>query len=294
MRSLQIALPDLRRPEWQALYVGERARYATATSVRLLDAQTLVCCSLLARKIYLIRFDLAAGSYAVLGSADTVYSGATTQTDLCDADDRGNVVTSNCEGGNMSLYRVEGDAIHHARDLPMGMPGNFCHGVRLCGPFAVAAAVLRPPRGVHVFDLQTMRKLLYIETERPAKDVCFLPNSRVAIATTEGSPLPEKSQDRRTSEVLVVEFDLARSSHRLVNRQMYDAGQLDSIVAHKGRLFAVDSPGGRVLVIDAYTLQQIDQFDDYTFPHGVDVNHGLLAVACYGTNAIHVRELDAA
>jgi hypothetical protein len=289
--TLQIRLEDLRRPQWQALYVGDRARYATMTSVRFVDARTLVCCSLLGRKMYLVRFDLAGGSYDVIARADTVRAGHATETDLCDMDGRGHVVTSNCEGASMSLYRLVDDKIRFARDLPMGLPGNFCHGVRFCGPDVVVATTLRDPRGAHFFDLPTLRRLLYIKTDRLPKDICFLPGGRAALITTDGAPEPEKSGARRISEILLVEFDLARGTYGLVARQTYAAGQLDSAAAHEGRLFAVDSHGGRVLVIDARTLRQIDQIDGFDFPHGVDVNYGMMAIACYGTNSIHVRSL---
>ena len=291
--TLQVQLEDLRRPEWRPLYVGDRARYATATAVRFLDPCTIVCCSLLAHKIYLIRFDLARGSHEVLGCSETTHAGSPVETDLCDADASGLIVTSNCDGGSMSLYRRIGDEVRHERDLATGLAGNYCHGARFCGPDVVAATALRAPRGVHFFDLSTMRKLLYIETAGLAKDVCFLPGDRAAIVTTDGAPSAERSSDRHASEILLVELDIGRGKHRLLNRQSYDAGQLDSVAAYGDRLFAVDSPGGRVLVVDARTLRQVDQVDGYDFPHGVDVNHGLMAVACYGTNAVHVRSLPA-
>ncbi len=289
MVTLRIQLPDVRGPDWRALYVGGRPRYATATSVRILDANTIVCCSLLARKIYLVRFDLAAETFRVVSSADTVYGGCSTETDLCDADGQGRVVTSNCEGGNMSLYRRFGDEILHDRDLSTGLPGNFCHGARFLGTGVVAATVLRDPRGVHFYDLGSMRKLLCVLTDRLPKDVCFLPGDRAAIATTDGAPATERTSDRRSSEIVVVAFDLGRGHHRILVRQTYDAGQIDSIACSGDRLLAVDSPGGRILVVDAATLRQVDQIGGFDFPHGVDVNHGLVAVACYGTNAVHVR-----
>lgn len=293
--TLQIHLEDLRRPEWRALYVGGRPRYATATSVRLLDARTVVCCSLLARKIYLIRFDLGFGSYTVVDSADTVYGGCPTETDLCDSDGRGRVVTSNCEGGNMSLYRVVGDKIYHERDLCTDLPGNFCHGVRFCGRGAdvVVATVLRDPRGVHFYDVQTMRKLLYVGTARFPKDVCFLPGSRALLVTTDGSPTPERSDADNASELQLLEYDLERGTSVVVDQQPCAARQLDSVASYEGRLYVVDSHGGRVLVVDARTLRQVDQIDGYDFPHGVDARYGVLAVACYGTNSVHVRPIRA-
>jgi hypothetical protein len=289
--TLQIPLEDLQEPQWQALYVGDRPRYATAGSVRFVDARTLVCCSLLARKIYLIRFDLRGRSFEVLDRADTTYAGIATETDLCDVDGRGHVVTSNCEGAAMSLYRLVGDKICFTRDLPTDLPGNFCHGVRFCGPDVVVATALRDPRGAHFFDLKTMRRLLYIKTDRLPKDICFLPGGRAILITTEGAPLPEKSRARRVSENLLVKFDLVRGTWDLVARQTYDAGQLDSAVVRDDRLFAVDSHGGRILIIDTRTLQQVGQIGGFDFPHGVDVNYGMMAIACYGTNSIHVRPL---
>lgn len=291
--TLQIRLEDLHRPEWRALYVGDRPRYATATSVRLLDARTIVCCSLLARKIYLIRFDLAFGNYTVVDSADTIYGGSSTETDLCDVDGRGRVVTSNCEGGNMSLYRVLGDKICHERDLSTGLSGNFCHGARFCGPDVIVATELRDPRGVHFYDIQTMRKLLYVETPRFPKDVCFLPGGRAVLVTTDGSPTSERrgAGACNASELQLVEYDLVRGTSAVVDRQPCAAHQLDSVASYEGRLYVIDSHGGRVLVLDGRTLRQVYQIDGYDFPHGVDARHGVLAVACYGTNSVHVRPI---
>lgn len=290
-RQLQIQLEDLRRPDWRARYVGDRARYATATSVRFLDPTTIVCCSLLGRTIYLIRFDLDGGRHEVLDWSPTTYAGRTTETDLCDADALGHVVTSNCEGASLTLYRRVGDQIRHVRDLPTGLTGNFCHGVRFWGPAVVVATMLRDPRGAHFYDLASMRRLLHVPTDRLPKDVCFLPDGRAILVTTDGAPELTRIEERRTSELVTVQVDLARGRHVVVGRQTYDAGQVDSVAAHEGRLYVVDSHGDRVLVVDASTLQQVDQVDGFDVPHGIDVNFGMMAVACYGTNAIHVRSL---
>lgn len=258
--------------------------------MRFVDARTLVCCSLLGRMMYLIRFDLGAGRYDVLDRMETVYGGHSTETDLCDTDGRGHVVTSNCEGSSMSLYRLVDDEIHYVRDLPME-PGNFCHGARFCGPDVVAATVFRAPRGAHFYDVRTMRELLYVPTNRLPKDICFLSDGRAALITTEGVAESAKFATRRTSEIVVVEFDLARGTHVVVGRQTYDAGQLDAAIENEGTLYAVDTQDGRVLIIDAATLCQVGQIDGLDFPHGIDIKYGMMAIACYGTNAIHVRSL---
>lgn len=107
----------------------------------------------------------------------------------------------------MSLYRIVGDKVRFERDLPTGLGGNFCHGARFCGTDVVVATALRDPRGAHVFDVQTMKKLLYIRTDRLPKDICFLTNGRAVLITTDGAPTPETSRGHRVSEGLLVECE---------------------------------------------------------------------------------------
>lgn len=77
------------------LYIMNRKRSASVTSVKFMDANTLVCCSFLGQKIYLIRIDPSNGSSTVLDSAVTQFHGLGTETDLCDANSSGQVITSN-------------------------------------------------------------------------------------------------------------------------------------------------------------------------------------------------------
>ena len=285
---MQIPLEDLRRPEWHGRYVGDRKRYATASSVRFIDPYTLVCCSLLASKIYLIRFDLGSRRFEMLDRADTVYAGKLSQTDLCDIDGRGHVITSNCETAGMSLYSYSDDKICFVRDLDTQLKDNFCHGARFCGPNVVVATMHRSPRGAHFFDLSTMQKLMYIKTDHLAKDICFLPDGRAVLITTMGSPTPGP-QEHYASENVLVEFDLKSKIYRVLKKQTYPLGQFDSAVVHEDRLLVVDSRRGCVLVIDVHSLEQVDQIDGYDFPHGIDINYGMMALTSYGTNSIYVE-----
>jgi hypothetical protein len=286
--GMQIPLEDLREPHWQERYVGDRKRYATASSVRFIDPYTLVCCSLLASKIYLIRFDLGSRRFEVLDHADTLYAGKLAQTDLCDLDGQAHVITSNCETAGMSLYRYSDDKINFVRDLDTRLVDNFCHGARFYGPNVVVSTMLRDPRGAHFFDLSTMEKLLYIQTEHLAKDICFLPHGRAVLITTMGSPTLGP-QEHHASENVLVEFDLKSARYSVIKKQTYPLGQFDSAVVHKDRLYVVDGRRGCVLVIDVHTLEQVDQIDGYDFPHGIDINYGMMALTSYGTNSIYVE-----
>jgi hypothetical protein len=284
--SLQIKLESSHKPEG---FPSHNAVRAPAVSVRLLDSHTVVCCLRCSRKIYLIRFDLGFCRYTMVDSENTVCGGDLTETVLCDIDGRGHVVTSNGVDGNMSLYGVAGDKICHDRDLPTVLPGNLCPSVRFCGPgvVAVVVAALGPPRGLHFLDVSTMRTLLHVKTERSPKDVCFLPGNRAVLVMTDG----ESPSGRSDAEIQLIEYDLGQQRCAVIDRQPCAARDPVSVAFYEGRLYVIDCHGGRVLVLDARTLRQVDQLGGYDVPHGVDARYGILAVACHGSCSIHVQPI---
>lgn len=287
--SLQIQLGDLWRPEEHPPHSAAGPRPARGISVRLLDSHTVVCCSLLSRKICLIRFDLGFCQYTVIDRVNPVWGGDPLKTALCDIDGRGHVIASNGADGNMGLYCVAGGKLCHDRDLSV-FPGIFCPSTRFCGSGAIAVASHGASRGLHFLDVSTMRTLLHVGTERFPQDVCFLPGHRAALVMTEGSPV----LGRPDAEIQLLEYDLGQQTCVVIDRQPCAALEPSSVAFYEGRLYVVDSHGGRVLVLEARTLRQVDQLDGYEVPQGVDARYGILAVACYGTDSIHVRPIRSA
>jgi hypothetical protein len=192
---------------------------------------------------------------------------------------------------SMSLYRHDGDKISFVRDLVTGIRDNFCHGARFHGPDVAVATTHREPRGAHFFDVHTMEKLLHVETEHLAKDICFLPNGRAIVVTTAGAATMEPGA-RYVSGLVLVELDLKRRRYEVVKKQTYPFGQFDTAVVHEDHLFVVDSGRGCVLAIDVDTLKQVGHIDGYNFPHGIDINYGMMAIASYGTNSIDITSFD--
>lgn len=290
--ELHIRLPDVRLDDWAPDPIGGRLRHATATSVRFLDAGTIVCCSQLARKIYLIRFDLDAGRHEILDQADTMSGGETVRTGLCDIDGYGHVVTSNRGTGGtdgMSLYHCKDDRIAFVRDLPAGN-GASCHGVAFLNRNTVAAAIDGAKPGASFYDLNSMRRLFHIDTASRARDVCFLSDTRCIVLTAEGDPT-QQAQALNASAALLVEFDLGARTSRVVREAPFHGGQIDAGVVRANRLYAVDSGRGTVHLRDAKILAPIREIGGYNFPHGIDVGYGLMAVTSYGDNSVDVAAL---
>ena len=287
--ELHIPLPDVRRDDWEPRPVGGRQCYPTATSVRFIDASTIVCCSQLARRIYLIRFDLDARRHEILDEADTVFAGGTTGTDLCDIDGFGHVVTSNCGTGGMSLYLCRDDRITFVRDLPTGNTRS-CRGAAFLDRNTVVGVFDRGRPGVGFFNVDSMMRLLHVETPAPAKDVCFLSDRRCIVLVADGSP-DRHAQERYSSSALLVDFDLRAGSYEIVRQATYPGGQIDAGVVRAGRLYAVDSNRGTFIESDAGTLETIRETGGYNVPHGIDIGYGMMAVTSYGDNSIDIARI---
>ncbi len=287
-----IQLADRQTSDWRMLYIGGRSRYATATSVRILDAETLVCCSLLARKMELIRFDDAQRTWRVLDCIDTVFAGSTAETDLCDADAHGNILTSNCALGTVTHYRRDGDRLAFVRDLPTGFEKSWAHGVRFFTPDIFAVTLSRGEEGVHFFDLKTGRRLLFIPSQYKVKDVCFLSDTRLIMVVTDGAPRPQE-QAAYHGGVELVEFSLALGSHAVLGRKIFAGCHFDAASLHDGKLYITSGLSDGIFVVDTVTLEKVDEIGGYHVPHGIDINLGMMAVTSYADNTVTLTRISA-
>jgi hypothetical protein len=135
-----------------------------------------------------------------------------------------------------------------------------------------------------------MMRLLHVETPAPAKDVCFLSDSRFIVLVTDGSP-DRHVQEVYSSSALLIDFDLRAGSYEIVRRATYPGAQIDAGVVRAGCLYAVDSYRGTIIESDAGTLETIRETGGYNLPHGIDIGYGMMAVTSYGDNSIDIGKL---
>lgn len=268
------------------LVIKNRKRPASATSVKLLDPDTLVCCSFLGRTLYLIHMDPEACSSRVLSSVETTYKGEGTETDLCDANRSGQIITSNFYKGSFTQYHRSGDFITKIEDLGIKVDG-FVHGVKFVSADVIAVTATTGQTGVHFFDRNTSELLLFIPVPTKTQDVCFVAANRMVVLTTHGAP-KRKSQPGYRSDLLLFEFDIAEKSHRLLRAATYSDSHFDCAVAHQDQIYLTDQVNDCVKVFDPKDLRQTGKIGGFCFPHGLDIAFGLMAVTNYGTNDVHI------
>lgn len=297
--AFAIRLPDLTGKGLRPVYLERNARYATATSVKLLDRETLVCASFLEKKLYLIRFDFERRTHRILDEIATTFRGVPVETDLADADPDGvNVILSNFHHGSFTQYRRNGDRLALVSDLDFDLEGardaNWVpkvHGVKYLNRDCVAGAVSTGPTGVRIFDLVRNKSTLHIPLSRKTQDMSFLSNREMLVLTVSGAP----TRERRTpysSEVTRIAFDLERQTCEVGPTRVYPDTHFDASVIHDDRLYLTDQRNHCVRVLDVDSFETLHRIDGYHFPHGIDIECGLLAVTNYGWNTIDLRAVD--
>ena len=291
-RPFVIELPDLTGRALRPVYLDRLGRYATATSVKLLDRETLVCASFLEKKLYLIRFDATRRTWSMLDEIASTFRGVPVETDLADVDPSGTqIVLSNFHHGGFTHFRRVGDRLEWVQDLPSGFDCKV-HGVKFFDAEVVAGTLCTTPTGVVLFSLSKGRPILRIDVAEKAQDVAFSSREELIVLAVRGAPRRER-QATYASEISRVRFDLARGSSAVVGTRCFPDAHFDACALHDGRLFLTDQRNDRVEVLDAATLERVARIGGYDFPHGIDVRFGLLAVSNYGCNTLDLRALSA-
>jgi len=289
MSPLVIPLPRL-QSKLPPVYVGDRVRESTATSVVLLDGQTLACCHFNGCRIFLVRFDLTLGSYEIVASADTTFAGVPTETDLMAGNGNGGLVASNFFPKACSLYQVDGHEVRLVKDIPYST-ADFVHGVKFYRADVVALTSRYTSGGVHFLDTRTGRCVYRLGVPKlSVQDVCFLSDTRMIIVSTRGSPALVSKQIYG-SVFHVVDFDVVRGKASKVGQFEFGAAHFDNIVMYRNVLYVTDQYNNRVVELDPENLKPLGHHSGYAFPHGLDVNFDILAVTNYGTNTVELRPL---
>jgi len=274
------------------VFIGERARRSTATSVVLLDPTTLACCQFDGCRMSLVKFDLGAGTSSVVGSIDTIFGGKRCETDLMTWDGRGNLMTTNFYQQTCSLYRYEEGQIRFVRDLAY-QAGDRVHGIKFADSKTAAVTSRGKAAGVHFFDLESLRRVFLVPSRgESGQDLCFTEEGRLALITTLGHPslfaVPIYS-----SRIYLIEYDVASGRFAVTARREFKTSHFDNMVCYAGRLYVTDQYNERVVTLDARSLEPTGDLWGYTFPHGLDANFGIIAVTNYGNNTLSLKKLAA-
>jgi hypothetical protein len=271
------------------VFVGERSRYGTVTSVQFLSDDLAACGSFDGRRIDLV----AVGERTtprLLHSIPGTYKGRPVQNDLLGASPNGEFfATSNFHSGSSSLYTHDGERVSSVRDLPFHVPG-FVHGVRFYDDNTLALTACSGPRGVHFFDIHSGEHRLGVAIPSKCQDIAFLSPNRMLVLAVTGNPgfRPFPIYD---SQIWVVDFDLKTRRAKVHGGRLYKQCHFDAGRVHKGYLYLTDQYNNTVEVLKPDTLEVAARLTGYDFPHGMDIRNDRLAVTNYGASTLEIRPI---
>ncbi len=126
LMGLDIALPEFNQMNRKPLFVHDRSRLATATSIRFVAPDRVAAANFAGARLYLLQFDLTTRDWQILDSVDTTFEDQLVTTDLLEVDDAGQIITSNFHRYTASLYRYENDTVEFTRDIDVEF-GGYTH-----------------------------------------------------------------------------------------------------------------------------------------------------------------------
>ena len=234
---------------------------------------------------------MESGSYTCLGETDTTFKGVPCETDLMTFDQHSRIVTTNFFQHSCSMYKYDEGKVTFEKDLNY-QAGGPVHGVKFYTPDILAITSRREAAGIHFFEASTGKIVRVIATPgKSVQDIQFLSPQRVVMISTTDSP--KMQSGKMWNSILdVIDFDLEGKQAKLVYSRNYADAHLDSIVIHQNRLYMTDQYNHKVIVLSAENLEPVEEHHNYHFPHGIDVNHGMLAVTNYGLNTVEIRKLS--
>ena len=284
---LKIPLGDLNKKV--NVYIGDKYRESSATSVSFLSDKSLVCCVFIDCTMYSIEFDFEDKTYEIIKKIPTTFNGEVTQTDLMSSLEDGTLAVSNFFDHSASIYKHnKGGEIYHLHDVPYVM-GDRVHGVKFYDENTLALTCRNDSGAIVFVDIESGKEVFHINMKGfSVQDICFISDNHFVIISTLGSPKlnPFEMYDSVLHEMKLVDKEI-----KIIKKTVFQKAHLDNIVKYDSKFYITDQFNNKVLVLDMNTLSLIDEITGYDFPHGLDVKFGLIAVTNYGSNTIDIRKL---
>lgn len=287
MENYTIYIDEPNRADKARYFVGDRDRLATMTSVCFIDECRIVATHLVGETMHSIEYNLEQKRYRLIDAIETSYNNRATITDLIDYDGENKILTSNFDDRSGSLYSLEGSKLRYIKDLPLPNTAGNCHGARFYN--SDIACLTTNHNDIYFIDIKTCSIISKLEMPFHIKDVCFIDSTKMIACFTLKSPTAQK-MPTYASGLLYFSFDVANSSYSVIDRWFLRPCAFDALCfdRNSGKLYITDQWGDRVIVIELRDdrIAIIGEYGGFSFPHGVDVREGKLAVTNYGSSSI--------
>ena len=209
---LTIKLEDLNRTAYKEYYVNGRKRLATATGCAFISPNHLVVTSLVGMKMYLYELDYTNSSHKLIQQLDTSYDSKPIINDLLDFDGKNRLITSNCDNGTQSIYKIENYDISFLKQITnKDSQGGFCHGVKFHPYFQnIICATIFRNCSINYIDINDDKLMYQINGDinfRP-KDLAFIDKNKIIAFYTDSKARTREIQNEYIAKLVLYHVDL--------------------------------------------------------------------------------------
>ena len=193
------------------------------------------------------------------------------------------------------MYSVEHHEwkLKHVRDYEEAGMG-FCHGAKFY-PYDddLVAISYKPAYCIYFKSLSTGSIKLKIDCKPLLpKDVCFPAVDKIIVTYCERFP-SKRPGIYYDVDVKYYSFSLTSATSTLLDHVKIEKCHTDSCVFSDGKLYFT---GGVDNIVIVYKLENNKLTFDrkitgFSFPHGIDLRDGVLAVTNYGTNSVSIQRV---
>lgn len=297
--------------EMPELWYGNKPRFSTMTSVVFINQNLMVCSSYYSKCIYLVNFDIDKKIYTILDSIPT--NGPTDLIDYRqfpnqkDGSIQHQLIVSNFTDCSTSIYEIINDCtkLSHINRL-INKELGFHHGISFYqwDPniiFIGTSGTTNPNCGVYAIRITDGYPIFAIkEPGWLCKDVCFMDNNNMFVIYCNNAPSPIKQRQYSTKIVWYSLISIQENTYKKISETMLYRHHADSCKYHNKKIYitveGVDTPGRVIIysIMDDDTLgkkyiKEYGSIKGYQFPHGLDINYGLIAVSEYKCSDIIIK-----
>ncbi len=293
-----VQLPTINHSEnLHPFFAGYRSRWAHTTGVAFIDSTTLVCASLLGRRLYTIAFDPDLHEAQIVAETATRDGSGELCSELMDYGGHGRILASNSDRSSVSLYQIDGHQVRWSAAFEVNNPDTgFCHGSKFVpGHDVIAACMVTATRGIRFIATSDDSLLWSIDLDgRAPKDVAFKSRNRMAV-TLQRDLIELYPLEQLSASIALLAFDLDNKTYETLAEYNLPGTALDGLCVYDDRLYAVSQSHDCVMVFDTSNdqLRRLPDMRGFSFPHQVAVSPDgrWLGVACYGDGTVVLRPL---
>jgi hypothetical protein len=274
--------------------IAGRSRLATATDVRVLDAERIAVINLVGQTLTVGRWSNRFRRYRREHVIGTRNQDGATSCDLMDSDGHGMLVTSDCHAGSVSLYAVEDGRPEYVRSIvPESGSRGFCHGVTFIpgseGLIALAYSIGVQELVIAELESGRERAVFSLPGWKP-KAIAVDAQGRFVVPFCDGGPGQRADDPDYGTRVLRLSFDPVSGSLLPLDEVALPGVHVDSSVIVGDVILVNNQTHDAIDVIESTSdgMTVTRRVTGFSFPHGAalswDRNH--LLVCQYGDRSV--------